>query len=402
MKNKRRRSQLIATGIALFISITFIVTLVAPNAIGSNDTIQNNVDSSNIDTLDPFDVTPIPAAENISGDPPHIHSRGLYHIFRPAAPNWFIEQDRYVQPENEAETIFRGDCAVIHILLEPGVNYDSPESLSQDFLTDAYFDQEWSLYESWERTEERTEGNLAINEFTLTTSERPGESNAPQSAPHCPNEYHARQISWVDSSFLYTLRLVVTTDDTESLDQLQDLIIPSWVVYPRMTDFLDDASLRARGSVDAGYLVMLPTTWFAERTSGPLDTYVGSPPLEDFQITMESRSESSIVTLEDATAWLNDFRQTGVEIMNSETVEQQFADGFLISYTFETIDGDPFSAVIALLTSGEGELHIAELYGPVSDIDLLQDIPEDDIARDAQTIIRSFTVLAPDSYIYTP
>ncbi len=381
-------SQIVATVLGLFITATFVITLVIPNVSSSSNTNTEDLDfltpesqSSDTDNNDP-----LPVADGIEGNPPHLHNSGLFQSFAPLGNWWIHFQDSYLTEENRASTIFRGQCAVLHTIVELGMNYDTPQALADELFTETYFDTEWDQYPAWEITGQRFEDEYAIYDFKL---------EGDRTSPSCPVDYLGRQISWIEDSYLLTVRIVVPDDDGASLNKINELALAPIVVYPHMIPLLEQNWL-ARVSADDLAMMVLPPAWETTEQSGLAQTFTGTEDMTGYRATMLTYAATPLESMEDAEAWLARLRPTAEFFDTNETVDdQEFSSGYRLSYTYADIDGNTFSAVAALLNDSAGNLYVAELITPGRDINFLAEEPADETIANAQLMIRSFTVLAP-------
>lgn len=392
MKRRKRRmrtSQVVATVVGLFIAITFVITLVVNPGSSSSDPVSNSPQ----DLPTPVTPPPPPPEEGLEPGTVHIHSTGLYQVFEPTASGWLLYQDNYITSQGRANLIFRGRCAVIHNFVEVGMNYPSPQTLIDEVFTQEYLDAEWTAYRDLEMTQQEIVEPYVVMDFVMKGTPQEG---------NCPDDYLGRQISWMDDNLLHNVRLVVGADDPESLDQLEDLILPSFVTYPQNTQALSE-NWRARSNITNQYLIQIPPYWQPDNAAGQIDRFRGTGDMEGYTVNMLTFADTPLVSLQEAERWLQTFRADTSILSHEAVTEQKFGDGYRISYIFSNADGDPFSAVISLLNDAANQLYVAELSVPGSGIDFLMEPPEEDtVIAKAKMIIESFTVLAPSDYVYNP
>lgn len=376
MKKNRKmsRSQIAATVIGLVIVATFMISLVNPGT-GTNTTVPT-VTVSDITTNN--QSAPVSAILGIEGKPPLLSSSGLFQAFQPASTRWYLYQDNYAPAENRVNLIFRGQCAVIHQFVQLGYNYETPEALSDAVFTDDYFNTEWLSYPEWEMTSRTFEAPYVVMDFDLVG--RP-EGN-------CPTDYAGRQISWNENGLLYNVRLVVMKTDRASLDKLQDLAVPSFVTYPYNDAILSQQGWRAQSNLTEGYFIVIPNYFLLDTVAD----YSGTAQMDSYQINIETAVATPLASLDEATAWLTDFR-SGISIIASEVVEQPFATGYRFSYSFENSDGDSFSGAASLLTDAKGKLYVAEIFTSDDGLNFLEEDTENANLTTARKMLHSFSVL---------
>ncbi len=400
MKRKKRRmrtNQMVATAIALFITVTFVIALVVnPSSNNSNDQFNTLPPQA---TFTP--APPPPAAEGLQeANTIKVHATGLFQALEPTGSGWQNYQDNFandqypnndVPNESRANLIYRGRCAVIHYFVEPGRNYPSPQALIDEVFTPQYIEDEWQAYRPIDMIQQEIDDYYVVMDFEMGGTPEQG---------NCPDDYRGRQISWMDGSLLFNVRLIVADYDSDSLDRLQELILPNFVSYPQNALTLTD-NWRARSNVADGYMIQTPPYWMPDNTAA-VDRHLGTNDMEGYTLNILTYADTPLTSIQEAEKWLQDFRPDISLLSHEEVSNQQFAQGYRISYTYRNADGDPFSAVVSLLNDAEDKLYVAELSVPGSGIDFLLDDSEDEIITKAKTIINSFTVMAPADYTYRP
>lgn len=407
-KRARRRQQWFAIGVAVLIIGSVVLALIAP---GGNLSTGDDSDTASNDTNDLQQSAIQPAMRGIGGADPYIHPSGLYQVFQPNPDtNWGLDTQSANITGTRATTIYRGNCSVIYTYVDYGISFDTLEAVSENVLTDIYNAAEWALYE-YDETSRTIDDTFIIANYDLVRKETVDTQD-----DGCPEDYKGRQVSWLDNGLLYAVRLVVRESDRAALDGLQDLIIPTFVTYPNNVDIVTNSTLRSpiwrthpdpnspieQTWTSEGSFIVLPPDWRTDSFEVAFQAYDGFGIMDGYRLTVRSYPDTSLETLDDAEEWLGSLR-LGIEFSdNNEPAEnQRFGTGYLVSYTFQNADGDEFSAVASVLNDENGNLHVAELVTNQDDIDFL-DEPENDAIATAQAIIRSFTITAPDDFVYTP
>lgn len=398
MKNKRGRNRvrtqyLITAGLGLMITIILIVTAIFPQSDNDNSSSDSgDTADSLVNTPEPTSLiapTPESGIPQITALDPHLNSTGLFQFFQPG-DDWYLERDDYNSDYRRASTVYISPSrlSVIHVFVEIGTSYPTLQAVSDNVFTDVYFASEWGQYKSWRYTKREVTDSLITIEFALEDDR---------------NEllkYIARQISWLEGSWLYTIRIVVPNNNPVLLDRLFELTAPTLIGYQNIGVFpllgwqqFSDQSQRM--------MIKLQEVW--TQTSGspgrPI-TYQGATLTEGYQVTIQRIPGQPLASLEAAQTWLSNFRE-GISIIEGRPTVQAFAQGYWFSYTYQTIEGDPMSAAAALLNDPEGNLYVAELRAPERDVNFLAaDLTEQHLI--GQQIIQSFTVLAPFGYSIVP
>jgi hypothetical protein len=387
-----KRSQLVATGVALLISVIFIVTLVAPgptvsNVIPTPDTRDNNASSN---TFEPTD-----AAENIANSEPYVHPSGIFQSYRPAIGQWQLLSNTSNAVEGERGQVvdarFRGNrsCAVIHVLAEVNGGYESIEDLDS-VLDDTYFAEAWGQYGSWEEASRNVLEDRIEVEFTLR---QPADLSV-----QCPDTYHARTISWVSNGTAQHVRFVVRNDDRDSLQRLEALVVPSFITYPHNINALGN-NWRVQDETEDAHFFLLPSTGFTQDTSRSTDerlVYTGTISASNTTVAVEMIPDTTFADQDEAEAWLGAFVPDDAEILSRDTTAQSYASGYLFSYEFRDAEGVATAAAASLLNDADGNLHFLEIQIAGAQTDLLETSEDVDFVTDLGSgVVRSFTVMIP-------
>ncbi|MCQ3932368.1 MAG: hypothetical protein DPW16_18110 [Chloroflexi bacterium] len=311
---------------------------------------------------------------------PHIHGTGLFQFFQPG-DDWYLERDDYNPDYQRASTIYISPSrlSVIHAFIEIGVTYYSLQEVNDLSYTDSFFNVEWGQFKSWRITNWQVTDDLITIEFALEDGR---------------NEllkYIARQISWLEDDWLYTIRIVVPDNNQILLDQLFELASPTMIGYQNI------GTLPLVGwhqFSDQSHRVMIKLPNDSRRISGssgqPM-TYVTSA-IGDGRITIQRIANQSITSL-DAVQTFLDTIYDDVTIIDSHLIEQAFATGYQVTYVYKTLSGDLVKVLAVLLNDTEGNLYLAELSIPEQGS---KNLTQQMIVE--RQIIRSFTVLAPPEY----
>lgn len=385
-----KRSQLVATGVAGLISFIFIVTLVAPGSTTQVVTTPVVSSNNNSNTFRPTD-----AADNIENPEPYVHPSGLFQSYRPGISQWQLLTNSSAAVEGPRGQVvdarFRGNqsCAVIHLLAEAGGDYESVEELN-NAMSSSYFADAWGQYGTWNLRSRELQEDRVIAEFDLR--------QPPDFSAQCPDSYRARTVSWVSNGIAQHVRMVVRSDDTESLARIESLVVPSFIVYPYNASALGSTSWRAQADTDLAHFFIMPTGFRQDTTLSTEDRtiYIGTIGSSNATLAVETIAG---LTLEDqaaAESWLTSFIPSSAEILSSDTVLQPYASGFLFSYQFTDSEGLVTSSAASLLNDGEGSIHFLELQVTGTTSDFIDPEAEVDFVTDqASDIVRSFTIMIP-------
>ena len=395
MNKKRglRRSQLIATGIAALLTLTFLITLVASPANTTTHTtaVPDSNSSNNSSTFNPA-----AASENFENDVPFVHPSGIFQSYRPANIGWRQLSASATPAQTErgqvVEVRFQGNsnCAVIHILTEVGADYESIEDLDST-MNDTHFADAWGQYGAWEERSREVVGNQIITEFNLR---QPTSIDS-----RCPDNYRARVISWLSSGIAHHVRMVVRSNDTASLETLEQALVPGLITYPNNTVVLG-SNWRTQIDTNQTYFFLTPSGWSRDGSLSTTDraVYAGVLASEDFSVAVERVEDQVFDNPDDAQTWLTSFIPSDAELLSTETVQQPYASGYQISYMFTNSEGVTTSAIATLLNDVDGVLYFADLRGDGIEMDLLApDMDTDGINQsainNAINMSQTFTVM---------
>jgi hypothetical protein len=393
-KRNQRRATLVGAGIGAIIIFTFVISLIEPN-LGSR---QNSIDT--LPTTTPFGtpapsltptrvIFPTPEANpQLEGELPYIHSSGYFQTFRPAGTDWFITDNPLDEQGTRLNVVLQSGprLVVIHNFLQPGVEFDTLDTLGANFLTAEYYANEWSRYDGWQETGREVTDSAAIVSFDLTAD---------------GNAYRGRDISWLEGGWLYVTRLVVPANNPSLLDLLQKLVIPVFSGYhdlqklPQLWPVYADQQL--------GFALKYPPGW--QRVAGDNGRPVTfSAPTGQPKTTIRAWVEpaQTVETEDQASAWVAQTEITAA-ILNVAPVEHELGAGFQVSYSYTDEEGDPHSGLMVLLHGEAKTLYIANLHLDTPDINLLEvenlSVADNDTR---QIVADGFILLPPGAYRPSP
>ncbi|NLE53225.1 MAG: hypothetical protein GX613_17650, partial [Chloroflexi bacterium] len=165
-KRNRRLATAIGTVIALMIVFTFVLSLINPGVVTTDD-------FEDFPTFTPAGVEFPPPDPNpaLDGEPPYVHSSGYFQTFRPFGTDWTVAEDSTAQSDTVLSVVFQSSerLAVVHNYIRRGVEVESVQSLDQEYLTEAHFAESWIDYESWEETSRTVGEDSVTTEFALVS-----------------------------------------------------------------------------------------------------------------------------------------------------------------------------------------------------------------------------------------
>ncbi len=396
MKRRRRLNSsnlvMIVMGSIMAFSMVagLIINFIDPDLTNPNGTTGDPVD---------FEITPVPTSATLQEFPfpfsdvtvsqRAIHRTGLFEVPLPDG-DWTVigaSGNTYDINSNRATLILRsGERLVIaQMTLQLGINYEDIESLSTNYLTDDFLLSDWSTeYDTVEIS------NRTVSDFFVTVDFNLVDGSL---------VYYGRQISWQESGNLFSLRLVVPSNNQDLLANLQKEFLEKTVFYP---DLMDTPLSGWQANVDTEFhhMVKLPSGWqvLSGEAGVPITYY--NPSQDELLVTMASQADINITSLEDAQAFVGTIRENA-EIIEVQAVSETFADGYWVSFNYPNSDGDLISAAVAMFNNGDN-LSYAELRLPSGGLNLLDTTSENAQVVLARQIIETFTVLAPLDYVYIP
>lgn len=342
-KRTRRNTTLLGALLGGIIIFTFVVSLFANP--GTTTTV---VPTSALSTPRPTSIiVPTPDANpNLEGQLPHIHSSGLFQTFLPRGSEWSIEDNPFDQEGDRLDTVIQSTSrlVVLHTYVLPGTEYESLQSLSDNFLNEAYYAAEWSNYGSWEETgREVTDASVTVD-FDLGAD---GVS------------YIARDISRLEGDTLYVARVVVPANNPALLDLLTVDVQATFFSYeqlqavPRAWPAYIDQQL--------GFVLKYPADWqiVAGAPGRPATLRSGSGQPEA-TIRLEAHAGAPLASADEAEAWVAALDET-ITVQGSTALEHPTGTGYEVAYESRDAAGDRHSGLVVLLNDAAGSLFVANL-----------------------------------------
>lgn len=377
-KRSQRRTTLLGAAIGSMIIFTFVLTLIAPD-LGSRN--RSNAD------LDPF-ATPLPTSlviptpdpdPQLTGRPPYVHSSGLFQTFLPAGDDWIVDEGESVQASAMARVVISSSrrLVVIHNYIQPGVEYESLDSLSANFLTAQHFAGAWQDYGSWEETARTVGDESVVVDFALAAE---------------GHDYLGRTITRLWQDWLFVARIVVPANNPALLDLLQTLVVPTFQGFPALLALPSD--WRAYVDQSAGFVLRHPPGWtVAAGSPGRPATLRLSGADNNERVRLWTEPETPITSAEAAETWVRAATTVGA-VLSVATVQREEGVGYLVAYRTLDAAGDTHSALAALLNDEAGTLFVADLQIEPPDVNLLDTPSVPGTYADArQSIAEGFIVL---------
>ncbi len=323
-------------------------------------------------------IVPTPEANpQLEGALAYVHSTGLFQTFRPAGPDWITSEGQGT--DNTASAVIQSPerLAVIHNYIRPGVQYETPEALSTDFLNEAHFVDAWTEYDSWQETHRSITDGRVVVDFDLMSND---------------NAYLGRSIAWVEEGWLYVVRMVTPANNQALLDLLQSYVVPAFKTFPQLQTL--PPLWPAHVDQELGFVLKHPETWQFEAGG------VGRPvtfkvPTAGDNVTVRVRTipDRPIESEAQAEAWLTE-TEPSAEVLAIEPVTQDTGTGYQIAYSYRDTAGDPHSGLVVLLNNAAGTLFVANLQSDRAGTNWLDasGLSQED-SETTQALITGFMVL---------
>lgn len=386
-RRKHQRATLAGAVVGIVIISTFVISLIDPggrrNRTSSNETLY---------TVTPYGTPPPPTEvviptpdpdPRLSGEPPYIHNSGYFQTFFPAGNDWQVDDYPAADDASRLSVVFQSltRLVVIHTFIQRGIEYETLESLSENYLTPAYYAAEWSAYDSWiEVGRQVGDGRVTVS-FNLVSQ---------------GHDYLGRDITQMVENRALVARLVVPANNAPLLDLLESLVLQVFREYPDIFGLPESWPIYADQQL--GYLIKHPSGWrWIAGDAGLPTTFTVTEDDPPDRLRLWTASEQPLASADEAEAWLLAEEPTS-EILSIQPVEREYGTGFQIGYGFQDAEGDQHSGLVTLLNDENGTLYVANLYVMAPGLNLLQD--EDlspTVTNNCRAVVQGFILLPPES-----
>ncbi|MBC7813190.1 MAG: hypothetical protein H7175_18675, partial [Burkholderiales bacterium] len=290
--------------------------------------------------------TVIPAITDFSGisfDQIFLHPTGLFTIAEPTGwiPGQPITNSDRAQIAMTNPEIF----SVVEAYVEqPAAPVASPDDLNAMF-TEESLASSWSRYSSWEESGRRVEGDRLEMDFTLALR---GQT------------YIARQESWTDGNWVYSVRVIAPENQTTLLLYLLDNLAAS--LQPNEEFMGSPLAWTAYFDPDNKHMIRFPASWLlTDSAPGRPASISATDDVAVGDVALRVESEEETVASEDAARAYVEGERADTTILSVEPLERGSADGYSVAYSFRTVDGEAQSGLAVLLNGADELLHIADL-----------------------------------------
>lgn len=377
-KRTNRRTLAFYILMAVVLAVGTFATVINPD-LGSSDDIASTVIPSTPRPT-PFTFpTPEPNGPTLTLQPPIVNSSGLFQLAVPEG--WEVTSNTYDFNLPGARSAFLNSSrlSVIDAQLLVGINYPSHQALSDDYFTTDYFFRAWGSYEGFTETS-RTVGDSIIIDFELGLG---GQT------------YLARQIAWMDEDWVRLVRLVVPDNNPALLDQLQEMIVPTFISYDDQRG--TSPTWVAYSDTERRLLIRHPNWVLVSGGSVP----ILEAPLLPASMILRVQEETLLSSLDEAEAFVQETLRPEAAILSSQATNREYGNGYMVSFSHRDNEGNPVSALAVLLNDDANNLYIAEIRLTQSGVDLLQpnETPE---YQELRSIADSFMILPPEGAVAVP
>lgn len=343
MQNNSRRISLILGG---FMALVLIAGVILP-------LFQTNTTTTPADIPDPTDIPtptfppPVTDFSAISLDQVYLHPTGLYTIAQPTG--WTV-----TSPATQAGIAQVGmnnaqNLSVIDAYVQkPSTPVSTLDDVSALLTRDALA-QTWTRYNNWTETNRRIENERLLIDFAITFSR---------------TQYVARQVSWTDGTYIYSVRVVVPANGTELLRYLIEALPPTL----QLNSEFAFAPFEWQSYYDnvTNVIVRYPQTWTVQDSAPGRTASILSP--DGAALRLDFQPLTAALDEATARAYVQAL-QGNATITSVVPVTRDALGGFAITYSYSNADGEQFSGQSVLLDNA-GTLSAANLRFAGADVDL--------------------------------
>lgn len=359
---------------------TIILAVVMIVAIGSSAILpiftRNQTQAGTSTPLPSPTVVPTfpPALADFSGikfDQDYLHPTGLFSVAQPTG--WTIgtqptKPDAAEVTMNNA-TIFSVIQVSLQVAPQPLTTLDELDAI----YTTSALNQSWSNYRSPRETARIRENNRIMIDFELKNGSQ--------------QTFVARQVSWWDTDWIYSVRVVTPENQIELLKFLSDQLIPTF--KPNRVFAGTAADWKAYFDPIQNFVIRFPNDWSLTDSAPGLPASIDG---SKTSLRVETLSVSAPVDEAAARTWVESTR-SGVTVTTVQPVTRGEQSGFSVSYSYTDSDGNLNSGLALLLNGANNTLYAANLRIFEANVDLNKDdsqVSHDDLVK----TLGSFQVLS--------
>jgi hypothetical protein len=319
-------------------------------------------------------MPPPPDTSAITFDQTYLHPSGLFTVAEPTGwtssqPETSGDNVRALFSNPDAQSIIQVDVTRLPAAEGP-VTLDDVDA----YFNDTYLASSWRNYTNVSTSSRERVNDRLVLDFSMSAS---GQT------------YVARQTSWTDGDWVYSVRVVTPSNATSALIYLLNGVAES--VQPQKEFLGTPFNWKAYFDQQNTTIIRFPTSWTVADSAPGRPASIESG--DDTVLRVQTTANAAVESESAAREWVENNR-AGASILSVEPVSREGVDGYSVAYSFTTVDGDRSSGLAVLLNGPDDRLHVANLRFPGADVDL--NAAEADAAySDLVTVMQSFMVL-PD------
>ncbi len=301
----------------------------------------------------------------------YLHPSGLFSIAQPTG--WTIGQQ--TTEANNADVSMNNADLLSVIQSSVQINPTPIQSLDQldAIYTKSLLDASWSNYRNPRETARVRGENQLTLDFEL--------QNARQQT------FLARQVSWWDTDWIYSVRVVVPENQIDLLKYMIDELVKTF--KPNRIFAGQAADWTAYFDQTNRYVIRFPSTWTLSDSAPGRPASLSGP---NGSLRIDTQSVSAALDETTAAKWVEGTVQ-GAQITSTLPVTRGDTPGFSVSYTYKDTDGNDNSGLALLLNGANNTLYATNLRLFEAGVDLNNDVAQvshDEIMR----ILGSFNLLS--------
>lgn len=346
--------------------LSAIMPLLSQNTLNNQ---QTQVEPTPLPTL-----PPPPDTSTITFEQTYLHPSGLFTVAEPTGwtssqPETTSDNVRALFSNTDAQSIIQVDVTQL-----PAA--DGPVTLDDvnAYFTDTYLSSSWRNYTNVNTSSREQVDDSLVLDFSMSANNQ---------------TYVARQKSWTDGEWVYSVRVVTPSNATNALIYLLDGVAAS--IQPQKEFYGTPFSWKAYFDQQDTSIIRFPSNWIlADSAPGKPASIEGG---NATTLRVETEADAAVASEDAARAWVESSR-AGANVLSVKPVTRDGIEGYSVAYSFRTVDGDSTSGLAVLLNGPDAKLHVANLRFPGADVDL--NASEEVAAHsDLLQVMNSFTVL-PD------
>jgi hypothetical protein len=366
MDNQSARRATIILGIIMVIAIGSSAVL--PLFSSTTQAVPTDAPTATIVPTFPAAITDF---STIQFNQDYLHPTGLFSVAEPTG--WTIGTQP-IKPDGAEVTMNNSTIfSVIQVSLQVGPQpLTSMDDLDAIYTT-ASLNQSWSNYRNPLETARTRQDNKLTIDFELQNARG--------------QIFLARQTSWYDTDWVYSIRVVTPNNQIDLLKYLVDKEVASF--KPNRIFAGMPADWDAYFDPTQNYIIRYPSNWKLTDSAPGLPASIDG---DTDHLRVEVQSVSAPLDEAAARAWTENSR-AGATVTSVQPVTRGSLTGFSVAYTYTDADGNSNSGLALLLNGANNTLYVANLRILESNVNLNQDdsqVTHDDLVK----TLGSFQVLS--------